>query len=77
MKKDNELVIEGLAAESEIKIVTPDGTHIRTLSTYSRRAVWDGRDDMNNTVKSGVYLVVVNSNALNEGSTQKIAVIND
>jgi ligand-binding sensor domain-containing protein len=75
--EDGELVIDGLAANSQVKIVMLDGTLVRTLSTTnSRTAVWDGRDTRSQLVQSGIYLVSVFSSA-DGGSTgvAKVVVI--
>lgn len=73
--KDNELVIDGLAEFSEIKILTSDGSFVRKLSTGSRKTVWDGKDEQGNSVSSGIYLVVATSMTTKENSVQKIAVV--
>lgn len=72
---DGELVIEGLAAESSIRIVGVDGTLIRALETKSRRTVWDGRTESGELAPTGVYIVKANSATNNTGSLAKIALI--
>ncbi|MBS1536585.1 MAG: hypothetical protein JST20_02405 [Bacteroidetes bacterium] len=72
---DGELVIEGLAAESSIRILSVDGTLIRALDTKSRRTVWDGRTENGELAPTGVYIVKANSTLNNSGSLAKIAVI--
>jgi ligand-binding sensor domain-containing protein len=72
---DETLLIDGLAPETEIKILTIDGEAIRTINTSSRIVVWDGKDDSNNYVATGIYLLLAKSNITKETAVQKIAVI--
>lgn len=73
-EKDVELVIEGLSESSSVHIVTLDGRKVRSLSTKSRKTVWDGRDDLGNFVQSGVYLVNGVSSSNEKSGVAKIAV---
>jgi len=73
------LVIDGLLQESDVKIITLDGTFIRHLSyiegdVVGQQAFWDGKDHHGRYVSSGVYLCMVYTK---EGDTTvgKIAVI--
>jgi len=74
--KDGELVIEGLAENSEIKIVTIDGGLVRSLSVSGSKAVWDGLDSYGNKTGSGVFLVLATSATLGNTGIAKIAVVN-
>ncbi|MCX7880826.1 MAG: hypothetical protein N2517_09230 [Ignavibacteria bacterium] len=74
-KFDNYLIIEGLAPDTEIKILTINGEIVRTLNTGSKKVLWDGKDDNGNFVASGIYLLLANSLTTNESSVRKIAVI--
>lgn len=74
-EKDGELIIEGLAAESSIRIIGVDGTLIRAIETKSRKAVWDGRTESGELAPTGVYIVKANSGSTKVGSLAKIAVI--
>ena len=75
IRKHSEVIIDGLTAESDIRIVTPDGVLVRRIITSSRRAVWDGRDINGNLVPAGIYLVLSNSNASNSGGAAKIVIV--
>jgi hypothetical protein len=74
--KDGELVIDGLAENSEIKIVTIDGNLVRSISVSGSKAVWDGLDSFGNKTGSGVFLVLATSATLGNTGIAKIAVIN-
>lgn len=76
-EKDGELVIDGLAAETKIRIVSPSGQAIRSIDTRSRRALWDGRDEHGNLVSTGVYVILATSatGGKAESGAGKIAVI--
>jgi len=52
------IYIEGLVEETDIRIVTATGSLVRKLSARGGRALWDGRDETGNLVRSGVYLIV-------------------
>ncbi|MFP4545156.1 MAG: hypothetical protein ACLFQU_13070 [Candidatus Kapaibacterium sp.] len=73
--RHDELVIEGLAPESDIRIITPGGIKVRTIQTRGRKTTWDGLDDDGNTVPNGVYLVVGTSLENDASGVQKIAVV--
>ncbi len=73
--RDGELVIEGLAAESSIRILTVDGQLVRALDTKSRKTIWDGRTETGELAPTGVYIVRVNSLLDNTSSVAKIAVV--
>ncbi|MEJ5285983.1 MAG: hypothetical protein CH6_4093 [Candidatus Kapaibacterium sp.] len=77
LPKDQQLLIDGLASESEIKILTIDGEIVRTLSTNSRRTFWDGKDYNGNFVSTGIYLLVAKSLTNRESAVFKIAVIKE
>jgi hypothetical protein len=55
----NPLTIDGLQANSQVKILSVDGTLVRDIQTPGGRlGFWDGRDNNGNTAASGVYFVV-------------------
>lgn len=70
-----EVFIEGLVAETNVRIVTSAGSLVRRLEARGGRLRWDGRDESGQIVSSGVYLVIaVGQN--DEGTAfGKIAVI--
>lgn len=72
---DEYLTVEGLARDSQIKILTINGEHIRTINTTSRKVIWDGRDEFGNLVSSGIYLIIANSRTSDVGATAKFSVI--
>lgn len=76
-KKDNYLVIDGLAPETEIKILTINGDFVQGLSTSSRKALWDGKNSRGEYVSSGIYLISAKSFTNSESAIFKIAVINE
>lgn len=76
-KKDNYLVIDGLAPATEIKILTINGDFVQSLATSSRKALWDGKNSRGEFVSSGIYLISAKSFTNSESSIFKIAVINE
>lgn len=72
---DEEVVIDGLEPETQIRIITLDGMLIRNINTKSRRVVWDGRDEKGNHVANGVYIVMGVSLANARSVAGKIAVV--
>jgi ligand-binding sensor domain-containing protein len=73
------LIIDGLLQESDVKIITIDGTFVRHLShldgdIIGQQAFWDGKDHRGRYVGSGVYLCMAYTK---DGDTTvgKIAVI--
>lgn len=74
-RNDVELIIDGLANQSEIWITTTSGNLIKRISTNSRRIVWDGTDENGNLVGTGVYLINAQSRLTNKNAVQKVAVI--
>lgn len=70
------VTIDGLVRDSEIKILSAAGNLIRKLETPGGRvAYWDGRDENQNFVSSGVYLIVASDREANNVEVGKIAVI--
>jgi len=73
------LIIDGLVQETDVKIITIDGTFIRYLSyidgdVVGQQAFWDGKDHRGRYVGSGVCLCMAYTK---DGDTTvgKIAVI--
>ncbi|MCU0426559.1 MAG: hypothetical protein MUF71_13130 [Candidatus Kapabacteria bacterium] len=74
--QDNELVIDGLAEGTQVKITTVDGLLIRTFPTgNSRTVVWDGLTDSGQPVQSGVYLIAAYSDTVGANAVIKAMVI--
>lgn len=76
-KKDNYLVIDGLAHETEIKILTINGDFVQNLATSSRKALWDGKNSRGEYVATGIYLISAKSFTNSESAIFKIAVVNE
>ena len=75
IRRDREIIIDGLTPDSDIRIITPDGILVRSIRTSSRRAVWNGKDNNDNTVPPGVYLIISSSSVANTSGAGKIAVV--
>ncbi len=70
------LTVDGLVANSSLKILTIDGRLIREIITPGGRiGFWDGKDDRGNVVASGVYVVVGFTQDGSQTGTGKVAVI--
>ncbi len=54
---DNEVTIDGLAADSDIRIMTTSGILVMAFQSRGRQAVWDGTDTQGRPVPPGVYLI--------------------
>ncbi len=74
---NDEVIIDGLASDANIRILTPGGQSIRSLQTKSRRAVWDGRDNFGNIVPTGVYIILSASSTGSQSGAGKIAVVRE
>lgn len=60
-KTDGSLVIEGLASNSDVRILTVDGVLVKSLTTAGRKVLWDGTNTNGDLVSSGIYLIAGNS----------------
>lgn len=70
------LTIDGLVKDSEIKILSSSGNLIKELNTPGGKvAYWNGRDQQNNLVNSGIYIVVASDREANNIEIGKFAVI--
>jgi ligand-binding sensor domain-containing protein len=70
------VTIDGLTANSNVKILTVDGMLVREIKTPGGRlGFWDGTNESGSTVASGIYLVVGYSEDGSQTGTGKIAVI--
>lgn len=52
------IFVEGLVAETDVRVTTADGTLIAKMDGRGGRVRWDGRDLNGEYVPSGVYLVI-------------------
>jgi ligand-binding sensor domain-containing protein len=71
---DQNVVIDGLAADADVRILSPSGVMIHALQATGRTALWDGTDTNGNVVPPGVYIVVARSTSTGTSATAKIAV---
>jgi len=72
----NTLTIDGLIANTDIKILTISGKLVREFSSPGGRiAYWDGRNDGGSLVSSGIYIIVAYDNEGNSVATGKIAIL--
>jgi len=69
-----QLTIEGLAADTELRISTLSGMTIQTIRTRSRTALWDGRSSNGDIVPTGIYLLHAVSEQTGDGAVAKIIV---
>jgi ligand-binding sensor domain-containing protein len=77
LKNDNKnLTIDGLIADTDIKILTISGKLVREFSSPGGRiAFWDGRNDGGSLVSSGIYIIVAYDKEGNSVASGKIAII--
>jgi ligand-binding sensor domain-containing protein len=70
------LTVDGLVANSSLKILTIDGRLVREVKTPGGRiGFWDGRDDRGNVVASGIYVIVGFTDDGSQTGIGKVAVI--
>jgi len=77
-EKDLNVVIDGLVANSTIKIFTISGDLVKTIITPGgKTGIWDGKNEKGQYVPTGIYIII----AYNEDGTQvgigKIAILRD
>jgi len=76
--KDLNVEIDGLVANSTIKIFTISGDLVRTISTPGGRiGLWDGKDEKGQYVPTGIYLIVAYSEDGTKVGIGKLAVLRD
>ena len=74
----NQLTINGLVTDSDIKILTITGKLVTEFSSPGGKiAFWDGKDMKGNYVGSGIYLVVAFDKDGNSAVAGKVAVIKE
>ncbi|HEY6625476.1 MAG TPA: two-component regulator propeller domain-containing protein, partial [Ignavibacteriaceae bacterium] len=75
---NNLLTIDGLIRDTDIKILTIDGTLVTEFSSPGgRTAYWDGKDDNDEFVSTGVYIIVAFDTEGNNVVTGKVAVLRE
>ena len=73
---DNQLRIDGLVAESSVKILTISGTLVAEFETPGGRVTeWNGKDLYGNYVSSGIYIIVGYNKDGSKACTGKVAVV--
>ncbi len=73
---NDNLVIEGLVRNSQIKILTISGKLVNELSTPGGGITqWNGKDSEGKTLPSGIYLIVAYDEEANNVTTAKVAII--
>ncbi|MCX6140196.1 MAG: hypothetical protein NTX15_05095 [Candidatus Kapabacteria bacterium] len=68
------VVIDGLAPDADIRIMTAGGILVSAMQARGRQALWDGRDVNGTVVSPGVYIVSATSASTNTSAVGKIAV---
>ncbi|GAB5465203.1 MAG: hypothetical protein Kapaf2KO_06390 [Candidatus Kapaibacteriales bacterium] len=71
---DGEMVIEGLAPDTDLKITTPNGLLIAEHTTTSGIFIWNGRDKLNKRIQPGVYFIIATSESTDNAQVRKFAV---
>lgn len=75
---ENLVTIDGLVRDSEIKVITINGTLVtQFFSPGGRTAYWDGKDDNGDLVSTGVYIIVAFDSEGNNVVTGKVAVLRE
>ena len=75
-KEDRErIVIDGLSAQTTIRILTVDGRLVRRLDTRGGRVEWDVRDFKGDRVSTGVYIVVAADSQEDQRGVGKVVVV--
>lgn len=75
-QKDDVLTIEGLAENSDIRIVTVNGELVKKKKVNSRITTWDGRNEFGQKVSPGVYLLYAVSETKDDSQVVKVAIVN-
>lgn len=73
-ERDSELLIDGLAADSDVRILTVNGTLVHALQARGRQATWDGRDLSGQRVAPGVYFLHATSTVDQSSAVGKIVI---
>ncbi|NQW29309.1 MAG: hypothetical protein HQ472_02205 [Ignavibacteria bacterium] len=71
---DNEVIINGLAADSDIRIMTTGGFLVTAFQTKGKQTTWDGTDTLGRTVPPGVYLIHATSATSGQSTIAKLMV---
>ncbi len=75
-KKNKLLTIDGLAENSDLRIVTINGELVRSLNVNSRKTTWDGKNEHGEDASPGVYLLYAVSSTNESTQVVKFAIVN-
>ncbi|MAJ05993.1 MAG: hypothetical protein CL827_03915 [Crocinitomicaceae bacterium] len=67
--------VKGMMNNSEVKIVDASGFHIQTVFSTGGQAIWNGRDQNNQLVSSGVYYFFASSEDGYSKAKSKVLII--
>lgn len=70
------ITITGLSNDADVKILSASGTLVAEGRSNGRIFTWNGRDQNNERVASGVYMVVTATSSGDKGVVCKIAIVN-
>lgn len=71
---DGVVTIDGLAADSELRIMTAGGEMVAAIQTNGRMALWNGKDTQGRTVPPGVYIIHGLSASTKDAAVGKLAI---
>lgn len=74
LSEHNQVVIDGLAADSDVRVLTVSGTFVQAMQVRGRQTSWDGYDYNGRQVPPGVYILQVSSASSKQSGVAKIAV---
>ena len=69
------IIIEGLAEETSVNILTAAGTLVNRLEARGGRVRWNARDQNNELVPSGMYLIIAQDQNGSDSAYGKVAII--
>lgn len=71
---DGVITIDGLAADSDVRIMTSAGELVAAVQTSGRQALWNGKDVQGRSVPPGVYIIHALSASTKEAAVGKLAI---
>jgi hypothetical protein len=71
----NAIVIEDLADNATVSILSTDGRLVRRFTTRGGRAEWDGLDEDRRRVPTGVYFVVATGNSNDQVARGRVVIV--
>lgn len=76
LNSDSELIIDGLAQNSEVRIISTTGEEVFFDKALGKVFRWNGRTKTGSKVKSGVYYIIGTSETTSADGVAKFAIIN-